>query len=121
MASSATMDILTAEPAVVVPTIQETEENVHQYDDTLSRESPMRDVSRAEISRMDSFRRSTNQHGATLRRASGIASPHISPRMLEVDIQHELELPDLENQEMNQDSESHSRFYDCMSVELKLK
>lgn len=109
MASTVTMEVLTAEPAVVVSTIQETE----------LPDSPMKDISMVDISRRDSFRRSANQYGATLRRASAIMSPHcVAPAMLTDADFHEDYHHDIENQEMNHDSETGGHFYDCVSVDL---
>ena len=120
MASSFTMGVLTAEPAVVVPTIYETEMN--QMQQSVGPDSPMQDFSIADISRHDSMHRSSNQYGATLRRAATtVVSPqYVShPSLSEVQVQIEAEHRDIEMQEMNQDSETgHVDYYDCVSEEL---
>ena len=111
MASSLTMEVLTAEPAVVVPTIQETEMELNMHNNS---EHPMRDISMAEVSRRDSFSRGASQHGATLRRASTILRP---PAALYDDL--DVDLDSIES--MGNEASSAGDFFDCISEHEKQK
>ena len=74
IAGTRTNEILTAEPAVVVPTLQEAElENFSPVHMQPARPSISQLPGRSETSVQGSFRRSVGQYGATLRRASMVS------------------------------------------------
>ncbi|CAB9500392.1 DUF221 domain-containing protein [Seminavis robusta] len=78
MASTQTDEVLTAEPAVVVPTMEEADPNHNNSFSSLPSElTSMKDMSMADYSMMESRRMSASQYGASLRRASAIISPTV--------------------------------------------
>lgn len=110
MASSLTMEVLTAEPAVVVPTIQETESELNIHNNS-SAESPMKDISMADVSRRESMHIGSGpkQFGATLRRASTILVPPLMMDEMEVKFDEEDDEDEYDYSESNRD------YYDCFS------